>query len=114
MWADDNQFKLQIGMSYRAASKIAQAAGMSYDDVEKAGLGNNPTFIKLMATIGPEFSEDTPPTPPGGGAGLMTEDAIKELMLSEANTNPKHPAHKATRARIDAYYDRKYGNQPIA
>jgi hypothetical protein len=111
-WADDNELEQQIGLSYRAANKIAQAAGMSYEDVEKSGLGNNPTFIRLMAAIGPEFSEDAPVQ--NNSAGFMSDDAVKELMMSEANTNPKHPQHKATRARIDAYYERKYGNQTIA
>lgn len=111
-WKDDGEFKKNVGLSYQAASKIAAAAGLSYEDVEKAGLGNNATFIKLMAAIGPEFSEDTPVN--GGTKSFMSDDAVKQLMASEANLNPKHPQHKATRAQIDSYYARKYGNTPVA
>jgi hypothetical protein len=112
-WKDDAEFKKNVGLSYNAASKVAEAAGLTYDDIEKAGLGNNPTFIRLMAAIGPEFSEDSLPNE-ARAAGFASDDEIKQLMMSEANTNTKHPQHKATRARIDAYYARKYGTAPVA
>ncbi|PRG76130.1 hypothetical protein C6T58_24735 [Burkholderia multivorans] len=112
-WADDATFQKNVGLAYRAGNAVAKAANMSFDDLEKAGLANNPTFIKIMAALGPEFAEDTA-TGSGNGGGFMSEDDVKKLMISEANTNPKHPDHKATRARIDAFYNRKYGNTPIA
>ncbi|AQG98584.1 hypothetical protein A9R05_06855 [Burkholderia sp. KK1] len=111
-WKDDGEFKKNVGLSYNAASKVAEAAGLTYDDIEKAGLGNNPTFVRLMAAIGPEFSEDSLPND-ARSAGFATDDEIKQLMVSEANTSPKHPQHKATRARIDSYYARKYGTAPV-
>ncbi|AET91075.1 hypothetical protein BYI23_B004680 [Burkholderia sp. YI23] len=111
-WKDDAEFKKNVGLSYNAASKVAEAAGLTYDDIEKAGLGNNPTFVRLMAAIGPEFSEDSLPNE-ARSAGFATDDEIKQLMLSDANTNPKNPQHKATRARIDAYYARKHGTAPV-
>ncbi|HIC7209402.1 hypothetical protein [Burkholderia stabilis] len=110
-WADDGTFQKNVGLAFRASNSVAKAANMSFDDLEKAGLANNPTFIKIMAALGPEFAEDTPGD--GGGGGFMSEDDVKKLMISEANTNPKHPDHKTTRARIDAYYNRKYGDTPI-
>ncbi len=113
LWTDDGSFKKNVGLAYRAGNAVASAAGMSFDDLEKAGLTNNTTFIRLMASLGPEFAEDAPPGA-ASGASLMTEDDVKKLMISEANTNSKHPDHKATRARIDAYYNRKYGNTPVA
>lgn len=112
-WPTEKAFKDNVALSYRAADAIAKAAGLNYDDVEKAGLGNNATFIKLMAAIGPEFSEATQIN--GESTSSMSNEAqIKELMMSEANTNPKHPQHAWTRAKVDAYYARKYGNTPIA
>ncbi|WP_186187906.1 hypothetical protein [Burkholderia gladioli] len=113
VWTDDTSFQKNVGLAYRVGNAVASAAGMSFDDLEKAGLANNPTFIRLMASLGPEFAEDAPPGA-ASSAGLMTEDDVKKLMISEANTNTKHPDHKATRARIDAYYNRKYGNTPVA
>ena len=112
-WPTEKAFKDNVALSYRAADAIAKAAGLSYDDVEKAGLGNNATFIKLMAAIGPEFGEATQVN--GESSSSMSNEAqIKDLMMSEANTNPKHPQHAATRAKITAFYDRKYGTAPIA
>lgn len=111
-WPDEGEFKKQIGLSYQAADTIAKAAGMTYEDIDKAGLGNNPTFIKLMAAIGPEFSEGAPINN-ATGSTFASEDSIKELMMSEANTNLKHPQHKATRAKIDAFYARKYGTATV-
>lgn len=111
-WSDDVTFQKNVGLAFRASSAVAKAANMSFDDLEKAGLANNPTFIKIMASLGPEFAEDTSSN--GSGGGFMSEDDVKKLLISEANTNTKHPDHKATRARIDAYYNRKYGDTPIA
>jgi hypothetical protein len=112
-WADDSTYTKNVQLAYRAGDSIAKAAGMSFDDLEKAGLANNPTFIKLMAAIGPEFGEDVPVSG-GASTGFASEGDIQKLLISEANTNPKHPDHKATRAKVDAYYARKYGNAPIA
>ncbi|MBJ9917659.1 hypothetical protein I5784_23105 [Burkholderia cenocepacia] len=109
-WSDDASFQKNVGLAFRASTAVAKAASMSFDDLEKAGLANNPTFIRIMAALGPEFAEDTSSN---GSGGFMSEDDVKKLMISEANTNPKHPDHKATRARIDAYYNRKYGDTPI-
>jgi hypothetical protein len=112
-WTDDGTYTKNVQLAYRAGDSIAKAAGMSFNDLEKAGLANNPTFIKLMAAIGPEFGEDVPVT--GGQAtGFASESEIQKMLSSEANLNPKHADHKATRARVDAYYARKYGNAPIA
>lgn len=113
LWPDQASFKENINHSYRAAESVAKAAGLSFQDIEKSGLGNNPTFIRLMAAIGPEMSEDSSPSGNSPG-GFASEDDIKSLMTSEANNNPKHKDHKATRAKVDAYYSRKYGETPIA
>jgi hypothetical protein len=112
-WTDEGTFNKNVQLAYRAGDAVAKAAGMSFDDLEKAGLANNPTFIKIMAAIGPEFGEDVPVTG-GQTTGFSSEADIQKLLVSEANTNPKHADHKATRARVDAYYARKYGNTPVA
>lgn len=112
-WPDSNAYSENLKLAYQASTVVAGAAKMSYEDIEKAGLANNPTFIRLMAAIGPEFGEDRPVA--GGQVSTGTsEDDIKQMLVSEANTNPKHPQHKATRAQIDAFYNRKYGTAPIA
>jgi len=113
VWKDDGSFSKNVGLAFRASNAVASVAGMSFADIEKAGLANNPTFIRIMAAIGPEFSEDAPPADRQSGA-FTSDDEVKKLLISEANTNTKHPDHKATRARIDAYYARKYGNTPVS
>jgi len=112
-WTDEGTFNKNVQLAYRAGDAVAKAAGMSFDDLEKAGLANNPTFIKIMAAIGPEFGEDVPVNG-GQSAGFASESDIQKLLASEANLNSKHPDHKATRAKVDAYYARKYGNAPVA
>lgn len=112
-WPDQAAYKANLQMAYRASAVVAGAAKMSYEDIEKAGLANNPTFIRLMAAIGPEFGEDRP-IAEGQPTGFTSEDEIKQLLTSEANTNTKHPQHAATRAKVDAYYARKYGTATIA
>jgi hypothetical protein len=111
-WGDDATFSKNVGLSYQAATTIAKAAGMSFDDLEKAGLANNPTFIKIMAAVGPEFSEDAPPTE-GRASTFQSQDDINKLLIHPANADPKHPEHKSIRARIDAYYARKFGDTPV-
>ena len=65
---------------------------------------------RILARIGPELREagGIPPTAGGGG-----QEDIRTMMLSEANTNPRHPDHARTRATIDAHYAKKYGNAPV-
>ena len=65
---------------------------------------------RILAKIGPELAEagGIPAIAASGG-----ETTIRELLTSEANTNPRHPEHAATRAKIDTYYSRRYGNEPV-
>ena len=67
---------------------------------------------RILAKIGPELREagGIPATATTGADG---EASIKALLLTEANTNPRHPDHAATRQRIDAFYAKKYGTAPV-
>jgi len=67
---------------------------------------------RILAKIGPELREagGIPATATTGADG---EASIKALLLTEANTNPRHPEHAATRQRIDAFYAKKYGTAPV-
>lgn len=112
-WSDPAVFEKNVKLAYTAGTTVAKAAGMTFDDLEKAGLANNPTFIKLMAAIGPEFGEDSA-VAGQSAAGFASDADIQKLLASEANLNPKHPDYKATRAKVEAYYNRKFGTQAIA
>ncbi|CAJ0800758.1 hypothetical protein LMG18090_04042 [Ralstonia mannitolilytica] len=110
-WATDADFNRNVRNAYVGAEAIARKAGMNMDAIMGGPLGNDPTFIKLMAAIGPEFAEDIPP----GGDVLRTSDQdIKSLMQSEAYTNPKHPDNARVSAQIADYYKRKFGTEAAA
>jgi hypothetical protein len=105
-WTDEGAFKENIGHAYRAATAVAAKAGFSYDDLDAAGLTNNPTFIRIMAALGPEIGEDRSPT---GSAPTPDEaQTIRSLELSEAYKNPKHPEYERVSAQVRAFYQRKY------
>lgn len=105
-WTDEGAFKENIGHAYRAATAVAAKAGFSYEDIAAAGLDNNPTFIRLMAALGPEIGEDKSPT---NVAPTPNEaQTIRELEASEAYRNPKHPDYEQTSAKVRAYYQRKH------
>jgi hypothetical protein len=105
-WTDEGAFKENIGHAYRAATAVASKAGFSYEDLAAAGLDNNPTFIRLMAALGPEIGEDRSPT---GSAPTPDEaQTIRSLEASEAYRNPKHIDHERVSAQIRAFYERKY------
>src|SRR5690606_2632444 len=86
-WATEAEFNRNIGNAFTAASAIAEKAGIPIDEIMvPTALGNNPTFLRLMAAIGPEFKEDRVP----GDTTMVTQEDINALMVSEAYTNPKH------------------------
>lgn len=110
--ADDKEFQRHAGLAHVAASAAAERAGVSMEEIEAAGLGNNPVFLRLMSALGSEFKEDK-------GAGKTSfstfgEDDVRTLETSEAYTNPRHPEHELVSKRVRAYYERKHGTTPVA
>lgn len=76
------------------------------DDLANAhliGREVKPTYkmlLKVLARLGPEFKEDTPPA--GGTDNLA--DELKTLQTSKAYTDASHPDHKKTVDRVTAIY----------
>lgn len=105
-WKTDAEFKTQTGNAFKAWSAFADPA----DSGKMDEIGNSPAVVRLLARIGSEMKE---------GAGIPASadatgtDDIKTMLTSEANTNPKHPDHSATRAKIDAFYAKKYGTSSV-
>jgi len=105
-WKTDAEYNTQTGHAFKAWK--------AYADPKDAGkmdeVGNNPAVVRLLARIGKEMGE-------GGSipntAETISADEINTLMSSQAASDPKHADHKATRAKIDAYYQKKYGTQPV-
>lgn len=105
------------GDKYGDQFNAAVAAFEAYADPADKGkfdsIMTDPALAyRILAKIGPELRE-------GGGipvtasTGAEGEGAIKAMMLSEANTNPRHADHAATRARINDFYNKKYGTTPV-
>lgn len=111
-WATDADFKRNTHLAYSATSAAVERSGVSMDEVEKAGLGNNPVFLRLMASLGAEFQEDI--APGGTVHKSFGEEDVRQLETSEAYANPKHPDHERVSKQVKSWYDRKYGTEAAA
>ncbi len=109
-WATEADFKRNVQNAHVATNAAAQKAGIDMGEILSGPLGNNPTFLKLMAALGPEFSEDTPP----GGSKMTTDGDINALLSSEAYMNPRHIDHAKTSEQVRRYFERKHGTEAAA
>lgn len=82
------------------AVRAARACGITDDQINDPSIGNNIAFIKMAAYYGSQLQEDK-----SLNIGVPVVDDIQTLQRSEANFDTRHPEHKATRAKIDAYYN---------
>ncbi|WP_368640586.1 hypothetical protein ABRZ04_05235 [Castellaniella ginsengisoli] len=112
VWSTDADFNRNTHLAYTATAAAIERAGVSMEEVEAAGLGNNPVFLRLMAALGSEFQEDN--APGGTVHKSFGEDDITKLETSEAYSNPKHPDHDKVSKQVKAWYDRKYGTETVA
>lgn len=107
VWADQKEFDKQIGMAYKAADKLAQRLGMSFADLEAAGLGDNPTFIRIAAALATEMGEDTPVGTQGSGqqsGGWRDEVAA---LKAEKNALPERdPRRETIQGKINQLYEK--------
>jgi hypothetical protein len=110
VWKDDDALKANLKHAFKAASAVAQKAGVSIDDIESAGLGNNPVFLRIMAAIGPEVGET-----PGGG---LPNDAKSSSGADDINAlqakliDPKFdkdPARASWQRKVNDFYARQPG-----
>lgn len=98
VWKDDAQLNAGLTQSYRGARAFA------VDDDHAQRLekkfGNDPDFIQLMAGVGKELGEDTPP------AGLTTveTETLDSLKRNPAYLDAKHPEHGVIVAKVSALY----------
>ncbi|MEL4888573.1 hypothetical protein N6P31_16175 [Pectobacterium betavasculorum] len=104
-WKTDAEFKQNIGLAYRAFKSLAEDG----DDIN--AIGNNPMVIRMLAKVGKEMQEDSPV---GTEVNLEEQQSVRDLMKSEAYTNPKHADHERVSARVRAYYAKTYGDQTVA
>lgn len=110
VWSTDADFNRNIGHAFAATTAIAAKAGLSIDSIMSSSLGNNPDFLRLMAVLGPELKEDSNP----GGDVLGSQDAVNDLMASEAYINPNHKDHAKVSAQVRAFFEKKHGTEAAA
>ncbi|HAU5712389.1 hypothetical protein ABNU44_08605 [Serratia marcescens] len=107
-WKTDAEFQKNIGLAHRAFMSLADPS----DQGKMDEIGNNPMVIRMLAKIGAEMGEDNPV---GTGAiNLEEQQSIRDLMKSEAYTNPKHADHERVSAQVRAFYQKTYGDQTVA
>jgi len=111
VWTDPATSKANFRHALVAATRVGGIAGVPMAEIESSGLANNPTFIRMMAAIGPEMGEDAAVA--GEGSVLQSEQGVKALMTSDAYRDSKHPQHAETVAKVRSYYNRVAGSNPV-
>lgn len=102
VWTTDSEFKANVGDALKAFEKYADPADMARIDE----IGNNPVVLRILAKVGKETQEAGGITQQGASTGA---DNVQDLLRSDAYLNAKHPDHKATSAKVQAFYAKKYG-----
>ena len=106
-WKTDAEYSANVKDAYKAFSQFADP-----QDLPKMNeIGNNPVVLRMLAKIGKELGE-APGTPQD--AGSTAADDIQTVLRSDAYLNAKHPDHKATSAKVQAYYAKKHGTAVAA
>lgn len=109
VWKDEAALNANLGHAYRVSQMAAQKSGIPLEEIH-ASLGNNPTFVRLMAALGPEFQESL--GAPGGGSTASVQ-TIQSLLASEAYKDPKHPDHARVTNQVNAWYDQNPGKSAV-
>lgn len=107
VWTTDDQLQRGLSDSYRATQAFANGDTELAARVEKK-FGNDPDFIRLMASVGRELHEDTPPE---GTLSMVEQGTLESLMASEAYMQAKHPDHAKVVAQVNALYAKRYPQQ---
>jgi len=105
-WGSDNEYRQQIRSAFTAGKQIF---GADFDALVQ-DYGNDPRFVRGLATIGKEMAEDMQPSPE---AQAQMQDNIDSLMASNAYLNANDPQHAATVAKVSALTTKLVGNRPV-
>lgn len=107
VWKDEAEFKSNISGAFKAVSAYADPADVN-ELVQK--YGNDPKFIKLLANVSREMKEDRPVNA-GTGTTQSEDDAVTEMMNSEAYKNPRHADHAKVSQQIKSHFEKKFGKE---
>lgn len=109
VWKTEADYKSNMQNAYRAANALAAKVGMSFADLESAGLANNPLFIRLTAALGPELSEDVSVNANGIGSSAGTFDEQTNAIRTELEKLPIGDKRRAALLeKQNALYERKF------
>jgi len=117
VWKSPAELTANLGKSLKAATSLASATGLSFADVEAAGLGNNPTFIRLMAHLASMMGEDgnlpssTPSFSPNEFEGKVAALRAELDQIPERDSK----ARKVKLDQISELYKQRYPDRrPVA
>lgn len=94
LWGKDTDKQVQY------ARLAVQKLGLSEEETDI--VGNSVAFIKLAAAFGSQLGEDTISHKPTASSD------IKELMLSPAYSDSKHPQHNEVKQQVSEYYNKNF------
>ena len=110
VWKTDAEFKQNVDQAYKAASAFMEPAELEAF-MKRGGPGDNASIIKMLAKVGAEMGEDKPVA--DANSSTSEAQSVSSLMASEAYSNPKHPEHAQVKAKVDAYYNKTFGTNPV-
>lgn len=102
VWTAPGEMNTKLGHALRAVKSFAVDA--DHAQRLEAKFGNDPDYLRLMAAIGKEVQEDSPPA----GLSSAETESRETLMRSPAYSDPKHPDHAVTVAKVRALYAKQF------
>jgi hypothetical protein len=105
-WASDTEYRQQIRSAFTAGKQIF---GADFDSLVN-DYGNDPRFVRGLASIGKEMAEDMQPSPE---AMAQIQENLDGLMSSPAYMDANHPQHSTTVAKVSALTTKMVGNKPV-
>lgn len=116
VWKDDASFKSNLGKAHAVASRLAERAGMSMDELEDMGLGDHALFIRLAAAAHDDLKPMAPPTdgaPLTRSAGVERPAWLTQAEKSQAYTDPRHDDHESTSKAVRDWYAQTYSGDEV-
>lgn len=109
-WKSEAELAANLKASHRAATKLAEATGMTFADIELA-FGNSPVFIRLMRTLAGQMGEDTVPVDATGAesSGDWEAERVKLRDARDAIPERDTKARAVAQAKLDVHYEKRYG-----
>jgi hypothetical protein len=109
VWATPTDLRTNMAAGLRAATTLAKSMGLTWEDFENAGLGNNVMFCRAMAALSTQMGEDGSLP---AGTGIVPSDFESQCKAIDAELE-KVPERdtKGRQALLDkktALYNRRY------